>query len=243
MIRWIGLAALLIAAFGWGLAAGAYDVFPYPQLRAAKGAIFGAEAKRGNDYSMTEVPVISAERYETLKTRADIAMVGDSITASGRWDELFPGASIINRGVNGDVVGGVEKRAATILRAAPKTVFLMIGINDIVAGNTNAQIVERYRAALDNLGGDGATIYVQSVIPCRDFRLGPCNAKVRAQAFALNPQLEQLALEGGAQFIDLAAEMADEDGFLPQYSIDGVHPGSAGFEKWREIIAPHVEAE
>ncbi|QUL37341.1 GDSL-type esterase/lipase family protein [Erythrobacter sp. JK5] len=241
MARWIGLAALVCAAFGWGLAAGAYDLFPYPQLRAAKQGVFGPEEPGARPYSMTEIPVISAERYAALETRAEIVMAGDSITASGRWDELFPEVSIVNRGVNGDLVGGLERRTDAILRAEPKAVFVMIGINDIAAGNTNAQIVERYRRIVDALKSGGAQVFVQSVLPCRDHPLGSCTRAMRDQAFALNRELESMAAQSEVGYIDLAASMADTNGFLARYSLDGVHPGSAGFAHWRGLLAPYID--
>ncbi|MEM8724174.1 MAG: GDSL-type esterase/lipase family protein [Pseudomonadota bacterium] len=243
MFRTIGLAALVLAAFGWGFSAGAYDLFPYPQARAAKAALFGAPETANAEYQLSDVPAISAERYSSLDTKAEIVMAGDSITASGRWNELFPGASIINRGVPGDRVGGLLARVDDILKAQPAKVFVMVGINDVAARNTNAQILERYDALVDRLSEGGTQVFVQSVITCRETQYNTCDEAMRTQIGELNAALAGLTESKGATFIDLDARFSDENGVLERVSMDGIHPGSAGFEEWRAMIAPHIESE
>ena len=243
MFRYAGLAALVLGAFGWGFSAGAYDLFPYPQARAAKAAIFGAPELANAEYQLSDVPTISAERYSALDTKAEIVMAGDSIIASGRWDELFPEASIVNRGVPGDRVGGLLARVDDILKAEPAKVFVMIGINDVAARNTNSQILERYEALVDRLSEGGVQVFIQSVITCRDTQYSPCDDAMRAQVGELNEALAKMAEAKGATFIDLDSRFSDENGVLERYSIDGIHPGSAGFEEWRSMIAPYIEGE
>ncbi|MDJ0641204.1 MAG: GDSL-type esterase/lipase family protein [Erythrobacter sp.] len=243
MLRYAGLAALVLGAFGWGFSAGAYDLFPYPQARAAKAALFGSPDTANAEYMLSDVPAISAERYSALGTKAQIVMAGDSITASGRWNELFPEASIINRGVPGDRVGGLLARVDDILKAEPSKVFVMVGINDVAARNTNAQILERYEALVDRLSEGGAQVFVQSVITCRDTQYSPCDEAMRSQIGELNTALAELAESKGARFVDIDSRFSDANGVLESFSIDGIHPGSAGFEEWRAMIAPHVEGE
>ena len=240
MLRVTALAALLAIAFVWGFAAGAYDVFPYPQARAVKAALLGDEPVANAQYKMSKVPSVSAERYSLLETKAEIVMVGDSITASGRWDELFPEASIINRGVPGDIIGGLELRTDGILNAEPGKVFIMIGINDVAARNTNAQILSRYKRVVKELQSGGATVFVQAVIPCRDSPYGPCDETMRMQTKALNPMLQDLARELGAEYIAVDDALADDGGFMEKFSIDGIHPNAAGFAAWAKLIEPNV---
>lgn len=243
MFRYAGLVALVLGAFGWGFSAGAYDLFPYPQARAAKAALFGTPEAANAEYQLSDVPTISAERYSALDTKAEIVMAGDSITASGRWNELFPEASIVNRGVPGDRVGGLLARVDDILKAEPTKVFVMIGINDVAARNTNAQIMERYESLVDRLSGGGAQVFIQSVITCRDAQYSPCDEAMRAQVGELNAALAEMAESKGAEFIDLDTRFSDKNGVLERYSIDGIHPGSAGFEEWRTMIAPHIASK
>ena len=243
MVRYAAIAALVLGAFGWGFSAGAYDLFPYPQARAAKAALLGEPSTANSEYRLGEIPTISAERYATLDTKADIVMAGDSITASGRWDELFPEASIVNRGVPGDRVGGLLARVDDILKAEPARVFVMIGINDVAARNTNAQILERYEKLVDRLSAGGAQVFIQSVITCRDTPYSRCDGAMRAQIGELNSALAALAARKGEVFIDLDTGFSDGNGVRERFSLDGIHPGSAGFEEWRRVIEPLISGE
>ncbi|MGB9898194.1 GDSL-type esterase/lipase family protein, partial [Thermanaerothrix sp.] len=61
----------------------------------------------------------------------DIVFLGDSITDGARWDELFPGLSVKNRGINADTTRGVLARLDSILQGQPAAIFLLIGTNDL----------------------------------------------------------------------------------------------------------------
>jgi len=52
----------------------------------------------------------------------DIAFLGDSLTAGGNWDELFPGLPIRNRGINADTTVGALQRLDGITRGQPKAI-------------------------------------------------------------------------------------------------------------------------
>ena len=237
----LALAVLAAGLFGWGYAAGAYQAFPYSLMSAAKRITIEASGGPAADYTMTDVPVLSAQRYDGLETRAAIVMVGDSITASGRWDEFFPEASILNRGVNGDVVGALEQRTQQILRAEPEKVFLLIGVNDVFARNATPAIMDRYERAARALQSGGARLYIQSVIPCRASHWTHCDARMQRETAALNSELRALSGEIGAVYVDLSAALAGPGGFLEAYSADGVHPNAAGFARWVEELRPHIE--
>jgi hypothetical protein len=50
------------------------------------------------------------QRFESYKTKADIVMIGDSITDGAEWHEMFPQLNIVNRGISGDTTVGVLNR-------------------------------------------------------------------------------------------------------------------------------------
>ena len=49
-------------------------------------------------------------------SRAEIVLLGDSITASGKWKQLFPRAEIENQGVAGEGTAAVLARLDDVLR-------------------------------------------------------------------------------------------------------------------------------
>src|SRR5262245_19273306 len=97
----------------------------------------------------------------------EIVFLGDSLTDGARWDELFPGARVRNRGVPADTTADVLARLDQVAGAKPAKVFLMIGTNDLGRGASVAETATRYREILARLGREssGTRLYVQSVLP------------------------------------------------------------------------------
>jgi lysophospholipase L1-like esterase len=61
-----------------------------------------------------------------------IVLFGDSITA--RWPWHLPGYDIINEGVDGNTIQDLLDRIFPVIAHEPDTLFLMIGVNDILTG-------------------------------------------------------------------------------------------------------------
>ncbi|GGP56829.1 GDSL-type esterase/lipase family protein [Shewanella saliphila] len=62
----------------------------------------------------------------------DIVFIGDSITEQGMsWGRRFGDLAVRNRGIKGDMTYGVLARLEEMKANPPKSVFIMIGINDI----------------------------------------------------------------------------------------------------------------
>lgn len=241
MARWSMGFVVLALGFAWGLAAAAYEVFPYQQVRAVKNLIDGDDGSRDPDAYLGSPHTFAATSGDLLwGTRADIVMVGDSITAGGRWDEMFPGRRVINRGIGGDTIQGVKDRLPAVLALKPRKVFLMVGINDAFFRNPNREIVARYAAVVDALRAGGAAVYVQSTLECHDN--GVCSAETRDRVRALNLELRRLSAARGATFIDLNASMSDAGGLRRAYSWDGTHLNGEGYRAWRDVLRPHLAA-
>ena len=234
-----GIVALLcLATFAWGWAAGSRHVFPHALVQSVKAMLAPAPTEPPPMY--TNPNAVRAGKMDAwLRTRPDIVMVGDSITAPGRWKEMFPGANIANRGISGDTVTGLLERAPAIAAMRPRAIFVLIGINDIAGGNDNVRILDRYGRALDALASTGARIVIQSTLQCSS---ADCTPAIRAQVDALNAALERLAARHGWRFIDLNTRFADANGLKPDYSYDGVHLNGAGYQLWREMIGGEVAA-
>ena len=66
-----------------------------------------------------------------------IVFLGNSIIEAGNnWNEKFGVDNIVNRGISGDYTAGVLKRLDEIIFYKPNAVFLMIGINEFFADNS-----------------------------------------------------------------------------------------------------------
>lgn len=237
--RWLVPALLALVVLGGGFAAGSYHIFPYQLFSLAK-RVVSARATAEQPYRGHPGAVVGSDADRALTTKPAIAMVGDSIAAGGRWQELFPRVDLVNRGVSGDEIDGVLRRMPTILAVEAKKIFLLIGVNHIAARDANAQILTRYEAALTALPKGGSQTYVESVLLCRPMPDKNCLPEMLPQIRALDASLAALGAKKGAMFIDLNQKLADANGVLPKYRIDGVHLSGAVFLALRDILAPHL---
>ena len=167
----------------------------------------------------------------------DIVFLGDSLTDGARWDELFPGKPVKNRGINGDTTHGVLQRLDDILAGKPAVVFLLIGTNDLAwySRDEDSNVVKNYRAILDRCRKESpeTLVYVQSLLP-------------RARHYAvtiqcLNKELQGLANQFGYTYIDLYPHFAGERGELrPELTNDNIHILGAGYDIWVQNIKLYI---
>ncbi len=106
----------------------------------------------------------------------DIVFLGDSITDGARWNELFPGRPVRNRGINADVVGGALARMDEILAGKPAAIFILIGTNDLpwYVNHSDAHILRNYEAILRQIQRESpeTQVFVQSILPRKSVTRG-----------------------------------------------------------------------
>ena len=178
----------------------------------------------------------------------DVVFLGDSITEGGPWEELFPDLRVRNRGIGGDTTDGVLARLEQVTRAEPAKVFLLIGTNDSFRGSSEDEIVTNIIEILDTLKEQtpDTEVYLQSVLPRAP--------SYRAQIEALNLRLAEVALEHGAEWIDLYPAFLDPEsgGIRSELSNDELHLLGPGYALWKEqvesavrrgVVAPELEPD
>jgi lysophospholipase L1-like esterase len=164
-----------------------------------------------------------------------VVFVGDSLTDGARWDELFPGIPVRNRGVPADTTADVLARLDQVTAGKPAQVFLMIGTNDLGQGASVAETAARYREILERLRSESSAtrVYVQSVLPR--------SAAFRADIESLNLEIERAARDLGAAWIDLYPHFLAPDGSIrDDLSNDELHLLGPGYALWRDRIAGSV---
>jgi lysophospholipase L1-like esterase len=173
-----------------------------------------------------------------------VVLMGDSITESHPVKKLA-GMRVINQGISGDEVrhsaGGLMRRLHLVPDAKPAYVFILIGINDLVAAQKTTDAISADQAELimklvKSL--PTATVYAQTILPVRD-TYQKYNESIRA----LNLVLTNSAARLGARILDLHAVMADETGALKQeFSADGLHINSAAYEAWTQALDQRLKS-
>lgn len=171
-----------------------------------------------------------------IESRPSIAFVGDSITQDGRWDEWFPDRETHNLGVGGDTTDDVVARLDAVIALQPEAVVLLVGTNDLSMRKSVEHVVRNIEYVLVTLRRSlpGARMLVQSIMPRgREFA---------AQIQDANRHLRQFTPSVNAQYLDLWASLAHEDGELdPALSDDRLHLNDAGYERWLGELRPGLE--
>lgn len=165
-----------------------------------------------------------------------IALVGDSLTANGRWGEWLSGSEILNFGASGSTTNDVVQRLPEIIEAAPDSVVLLIGTNDLAWRRTVEHIVRNIETVLVVLRRDlpDSRILIQSVTPR--------GAEFAGQIKDINRHVRQFAPTVRAQYLDLWPALATDDGDLrPEATDDGLHVNDRGYEIWLSELIPALE--
>lgn len=165
-----------------------------------------------------------------------MAFVGDSITATGEWQEWFPDDEIINFGVAGYTTDDVIASLDDVIESVPDEILMLIGTNDLGLRYSVEHLVRNVETVLVELRRElpGARMLVQSILP-------------RTEEFAplitdANIHLRQFSSTVRAQYLDLWPALATSSGALNElFTEDGLHLNSAGYEAWLEELRPGLE--
>lgn len=178
-------------------------------------------------------------------------LLGDSISL---WfpAELLPAEQTwLNQGISGDTTAGLLERAELLDRTRPQVILVMIGINDLIWGKQDAEILNNYRQLVEYLSWahPRTQIIVQSILPHsaeqstwqgRDRLLVLPNSRIRD----LNQSLEEIAIDSGVEYLNLYPLFADTEGRLrSDLTTDGLHLNDQGYLVWRTAIALYRELE
>lgn len=177
-------------------------------------------------------------------TSADLVFLGDSITDGAEWEELLGDPHAKNRGISGDRSLWLLDRLDGIVAARPAKLFVMIGINDLSAGDTPEAIVARVERLIDRFRAESpeTQLYIQSLLPLNE-RFGMFGGHMarRDSVAPVNAAYRALCARKGATYIDLHPFMADDEGRLrAEYTNDGLHLTGAGYAAWREALKPYL---
>ncbi len=156
-------------------------------------------------------------------------MLGNSITAGGKWKEYFPTENIENFGIGGDNSYGVFNRLDVVIAKKPSKIFLLIGINDLNLGCSDGQVIDNYNLILWKLKRKlpHTEMYVQSILPT--------NGKIRnnEDIKRLNAEIKRMTTLTKSTYMDMYVKFLGADGKIkPEYTGDGLHLNEAGYIVW-----------
>lgn len=176
-------------------------------------------------------------------------LLGDSLSL---WfpGELMPGRRVwMNQSISGEKTQGLLKRLNLIKENNVEAVFLMIGINDLIWGVTDEEIIANYKEIVWQLKAEhpDTQIVVQSILPhggenstweSRDKLLALKSDRI----VSLNNALREIAADNDAFYLDLYPIFVTGDGGLREdLTTDGLHLNRQGYLVWRSAIALYAQ--
>lgn len=178
-------------------------------------------------------------------------LLGDSLSL---WfpGELMPGERVwINQSISGEKTKGLLNRLHLIENNDIESVFVMIGINDLIWGKTDKEILANYTEIVRQLKAKHpkTQIVVQSILPhggenstweSRDKLMALESDRI----VAMNESLKKIAKDSNTYYLDLYPIFVTGEGKLrPDLTTDGLHLNREGYLVWRSAIALYAQLE
>ncbi len=178
-------------------------------------------------------------------------LLGDSLSL---WfpGELMPGRRVwINQSISGERTRGLLDRLDFLEDNDVEAVFLMIGINDLIWGQSDEEILTNYKEIVRRLkqAHPETQIVVQSILPhggenstweSRDKLAALPSERIQK----MNDSLKKIAADNQAYYLDLYPIFVTGDGILrPDLTTDGLHLNRQGYLVWRSAIALYAQLE
>ncbi|MEO1431199.1 MAG: SGNH/GDSL hydrolase family protein [Cyanobacteria bacterium J06633_8] len=192
-----------------------------------------------------------AEVAARKKPRNLTVMAGDSLSLWFPSDLLPDNKTWLNQGISGEKSAGLLKRLNLFDKTTPESIFVMIGINDLIAGVNDETILENQRLILAHLRKKHSTaqIFMQSILPHqgeqatwegKDKLLAIPNSRIRK----LNQQLRTIAAKEDVKYLNLYPLFADKQGNLKSnFTTDGLHLNPDGYLVWSSALQLTVNSE
>jgi len=184
-----------------------------------------------------------------------VVFIGDSITAIwGGAPEFADQTNWIDKGVSGQNSSQVLARFQTdVIDLNPGIVHILVGTNDVYPGWTlvpsNADAINspaNVEAMVRMAQANGIHIILATIPPwgcdaskCAPAEIADPTLSRYERIDSWNAWIEQYALSQGIPVVDYHSALVAPDGehYVPDLTIEGVHPSAAGFA----IMTPMVE--
>ncbi|WP_270179369.1 GDSL-type esterase/lipase family protein [Alkalihalobacillus sp. CinArs1] len=200
-----------------------------------------SESKKKNITYYTKYYQTKKSIYDSYKhEESETIFLGDSLTDYYEWGEALSDHQVLNRGIAGDTTTGVINRIDEITKANPERLYIMIGINDMIAGQSIEKIEANYKYILDLLKkqSPNTTVYVQSILPINR-NLTKHNVRNK-DITTLNEQIKNLTRLYDYHYLDLHPDFLKYGQLNKEYTFDGLHLNGEGYKVWtRKILSTY----
>jgi lysophospholipase L1-like esterase len=172
-------------------------------------------------------------------SRDSIVLLGDSLTEGFDLDYFFPEGGLVNRGISGDTTIQVQFRIEEIVRAKPRALFLMIGINDLFHDVSPEEVTTNIINILSQFGKE-TRVFLQSILPVNETNL-LVGTGLNTLIHAANNQLRSFCKQSDISFLDFHSHFLNHTGQMDsRYTYDGAHLTDDGYCLWADLLKPFL---
>lgn len=188
-----------------------------------------------------EAKVAAEDRPERLTVLA-----GDSLSLWFPAELLPTGVTWLNQGISGETSYGLLRRLKLFDATDPKTILVMIGINDLIKGVWEETLLANHREIVRHLKKTHprARIIVQSILPHggqmfqQKLHRQPWETRLaeisNQHIRTLNQRLATIAHEEKVMYLDLHPHFTNQIGDLrSELTTDGLHLSPQGYLVWQ----------
>ncbi len=195
------------------------------------------------------------EMHKIYKTKkADIVMLGNSLTAGANWNELLGREKVAERGIPGDILEGYINRLENVYSLSPKICFVLGGVNDIYNWIPVETIFANYLIVINTLQSRGVKVVIQSTTYAGEnwgkewlnknnpeINVKDYNAGRNREVDRLNNLLKSHAKKNNIDYIDLNSKLSKGSFLRGDVTYDGIHLNAKGYKIWATEIIKVLE--
>lgn len=170
-----------------------------------------------------------------------IVMLGNSLTQSCEWSELLDHPKVVNRGIAGDMTGGMLERLEEVTQYQPAKIFLMIGINDLSV-ISNEKILDNYKAIVQQIKAKSPStqLFLQSILPVNNQVRN--SGRSNQDIIFLNEKIQSIAEKNDLVYVNLHPHFLDDQGNLDAaLTQDGIHLDAKGYLIWKKELKKYID--
>ena len=169
-----------------------------------------------------------------MQKQSDLIFLGDSLTDFHDWS-IF--GKHHNAGIAGDTTDGLLYRLHYTLEKKPKTLLLMIGINDLLQGQYVETMKNNYEKIFKTIKGI-EHVFILSLLPVEAMDQ---TLQINESVIVLNHFLRSECTANQFVYVDLYNLMVDNDlGIKRDLTSDGVHLTEKAYTIWEDALQKYL---
>ncbi|HWV11969.1 MAG TPA: GDSL-type esterase/lipase family protein [Sphingobium sp.] len=182
-----------------------------------------------------EVAAFAKANERNSGTPGAVLFLGSSSIRLWNTSAGFPDRSTVNRGFGGATTPDVLRHYPRLFpKAAPRSVLVYIGENDLAAGATPDTVAHNVLTLLKRLRGD----YPKARIAYLSLKPSPIRWTLWPKMAAVNMTVAARSRVSGFEYLDVGSSLLAHDG-LPDASLfgpDGLHMNARGYSRWNSLV-------